>query len=214
MNRTKAGSVFHSTLDWITRLAYVNVLWVLFSLAGLIVAGLFPATAAMFAVVRKWLIEDEEIAVLPTFWQSVKSEFLRSNAIGYIALVPAYVFYVDFQFFSSIEGILSFVLITISGSLFLLYVITVLFLFPALVHYRMRILEYFKQAFFIGAGSPLGVILSAAACVITALLTAWFPGLLFFFAGSVPAYVIMWSTLRTTRIMEEKHMERGGETEP
>ncbi|SFL46714.1 YesL family protein [Salibacterium qingdaonense] len=213
MNRKKAGSVFHTTLNWITRLAYVNVLWVLFSLAGLLIAGLFPATAGMFAVVRKWLTQDEEIAVLPTFWQSVRSEFLRSNAIGYIALVPAYVFYVDFQFFSSMDGILSFVLITVSGSLFLLYVITVLFLFPALVHYRMCMMEYFKQAFFIGAGSPLGVIFSAAACVITALLTAWFSGLLFFFAGSVPAYVIMWSTLRTIRIMEDKHMAGGEETE-
>ncbi|MFD2706121.1 YesL family protein [Salibacterium lacus] len=213
MNRNKAGNIFHTTLNWITRLAYVNVLWILFSLAGLIAAGLFPATAAMFAVVRKWLTEDVEIPVLPTFWNAVRGEFLRANAIGYTALVPAYIFYVDFQFFSSIEGIVSFILLVVSGSLFFLYVITVLFLFPALAHYQVRIPEYFKQAFFIGAGSPAGVIMSVAACVVIVFLTAWFPALLFFFTGSVPAYVIMWSTLRTIRIMEEKHIKRKEGTE-
>ena len=40
-------------------LAYINAIWIRFSLVGLVAFGIFPATTAMFAVSRK-LIQDEE----------------------------------------------------------------------------------------------------------------------------------------------------------
>ncbi|BDG36084.1 DUF624 domain-containing protein [Saccharococcus caldoxylosilyticus] len=42
--------------EWITRLACINILWMLFTLAGLIVFGIAPATVALFTIVRKWLV--------------------------------------------------------------------------------------------------------------------------------------------------------------
>ncbi len=52
---------------WVTKFAYLNLLWIAFSLLGLGLFGLFPATAAMFAVVRKWINGEKDIPVFHVF---------------------------------------------------------------------------------------------------------------------------------------------------
>ena len=52
---------------WVMRLAYLNVLWILFSLAGLVVFGLMPATAAMFTVAREWAKGNTDAPVFSVF---------------------------------------------------------------------------------------------------------------------------------------------------
>src|SRR5699024_6009992 len=49
---------FHYIATWVFNVAYLNLLWILFSIIGLVFFGLFPVTAAMFAIVRKWVILD------------------------------------------------------------------------------------------------------------------------------------------------------------
>ncbi|WP_211233937.1 YesL family protein [Salibacterium aidingense] len=204
MNRGGIMGGLNTLMEWITRLAYVNLLWVLLTIAGLVVFGLFPATAAMFAVVRKWTMKELDIPVFQTFWREFRAEFLKSNGMGLILAAMAYVFYVDFQFFSSLDGVVSMLLLSASGSLFLVYLITSLFVFPVLAHYKLRLLQYFKQAFLIGISSPVGVISIIAAAVIIYFLTIQFPALLLFFSGSSLAYITMGFAMRTIRMMEEK----------
>ena len=67
---------------WITRLMYVNLLWILFMLAGLIVMGVFPSTTAMFSVTRKWILGETDTPVFHTFWKAYKQNFLQSNLVG------------------------------------------------------------------------------------------------------------------------------------
>jgi uncharacterized membrane protein YesL len=49
--------------EWVTRLAYLNLLWIMFSLAGLVVFGVMPSTIAMYTVTRRWLTEDVDIPI-------------------------------------------------------------------------------------------------------------------------------------------------------
>lgn len=46
-----------------------------FTLLGLGVFGIMPATAALFAVMRKWIQGQDNVPVLKTFWQEYKGEF-------------------------------------------------------------------------------------------------------------------------------------------
>lgn len=57
---------------WVMRLAYLNVLWILFSLAGLVVFGLMPATAAMFTVAREWAKGNTDAPVFSVFFGRLK----------------------------------------------------------------------------------------------------------------------------------------------
>ena len=56
-------------LQWIMRLAVVNGLWILFSLFGLLVGGVFPATVAALGLSRKWILGEQEVKIWKTFKQ-------------------------------------------------------------------------------------------------------------------------------------------------
>src|SRR5690625_2024178 len=80
---------------WVTRFAYLNLLWVVFTLVGLVFFGFLPATAAMFAVVRKWISGETDIPVLQTFWKSYRKEFMIINVIGYIVFIIGYLLTIE-----------------------------------------------------------------------------------------------------------------------
>src|SRR5690625_1995366 len=52
----------------ITKFAYVNILWFVFTLLSLIIFGFMPATVALFSVTRKWVMGDMDVPVFSTFW--------------------------------------------------------------------------------------------------------------------------------------------------
>ena len=65
----------YSVCQWIYRLAYSNVLWLLFMTLGLFVFGAVPSTVAMFAIIRKWIKGETEFPVLSFFGKSIKKSF-------------------------------------------------------------------------------------------------------------------------------------------
>lgn len=64
----------HGFCVWVMRLAYLNLLWLLFTLAGLGVAGLMPATAAMFTVTREWVKGNPDASVFSVFLRAYKEK--------------------------------------------------------------------------------------------------------------------------------------------
>ncbi|RSL32414.1 DUF624 domain-containing protein [Salibacterium salarium] len=204
MNSKGIAGGLHSITEWITRLAYVNILWITFSILGLLVFGFFPSTFAMFAVVRKWIMGKSDFKVLPTFWAEFRTEFIKANVIGLIFIILAYIFYVDFRFFASLEGITSMIFISVSGSIFVVFFIIGLFIFPVLAHFKLSTLQYFKQAFFVGVSSPVAVISTMLSLIVMYFLIVRFPALIIFFSGSTLAYLLMWFAMRTFRVIEEK----------
>src|SRR5699024_2801656 len=79
----------------VMRLAYVNLLWVLFTALGLGLFGIFPATVALFTVTRKWVMGDHDIPIFSTFWHTYRKEFFKSTLFGFILFVIGYIIYVD-----------------------------------------------------------------------------------------------------------------------
>lgn len=73
--------VLYRTSEWIMRLVYLNLLWIAFSLLGIVLFGFFPATAAMFSVVRKWIMGETDVRVFKEFWQTYRKEFWKSNRL-------------------------------------------------------------------------------------------------------------------------------------
>ena len=61
--------------EWVIRLVYLNFLWIGFSLLGLGILGIFPATSALFSVLRKYFIKNERVKLLLNFIISIKRIF-------------------------------------------------------------------------------------------------------------------------------------------
>lgn len=189
---------YYNLCVWITRLAYVNVLWVMFSLLGLIVFGFMPATTAMFAVIRKWIMGENDIAIFNTFWKAYRKEFFKSNLLGYILFVVGYVLSIEFQILRAQDSLIY--LITSFGviALFLLYLIIILYFFPILVHFNLKTTQYIKWPFIIGMIHPiLTIFLIVGVLFINYITFITIPALLFFFGGSVSALILMWGASQT-----------------
>jgi uncharacterized membrane protein YesL len=178
--------------QWITRLAYINFLWLLFMILGLLLLGAAPATVAMFTIIRKWIKGESDLPVLTTYWKIYKKEFWKANSLGLILAGISIVLYLDWRLISAMQGSLYPILMgCLIGVVFLFLVVTI-FIFPVYVQYEYKTLQYIKTAFLLGISYPLYtmVMISAAICVVA--ISIFFNGVGLLFFGSGLSYVLMY----------------------
>ena len=184
-------------------LAYINLLWIFFTLVGLIAFGIFPATAAMFAVVRKLIRGEEKFKILPMFWTLFRTDFLKTNGFGLIFLVISYCFYFNFYFLQLNSGELQF-LFPVLIFILISSIITLLFFFPVYVHFNLKFFQYIKQSFLIAITSPIEVFTIGALAGSIYSVATLYPGIIPLFTGSVFAYVATLISFRSFARIEKK----------
>lgn len=193
---------------WAMRFAYVNILWIVFSIAGLLLFGFLPATAAMFAVVRKWVLKEDDIPIFATFWKAFRREFIKANVMGYILFAIGYVLSIELHVLQEQENIVYLIASFGIVALLLIYGIVVLYFFPIFVHFNLKAYHYFKWPFVIGVIHPILTICLAVFVLVVIYLTyTLIPALLIFFGGSITAYILMWGVSKTFPKYEQKTQE-------
>jgi len=194
---------FYHLLEWIMWLAYINLLWIGSALCGLIVFGVFPATVAMFTVIRDLLIKDVTgKQIFKTFILTYKREFFKSNGIGLIITAIGYLLYLDFLFIGNITGFSYYVFYTGLILVGILYLTTLLYIVPLYVHFDLKFFQYFRQAVLIGIGSPFMTILMIIGLVLLYFLLVTIPGLIPLITTSTIALILMGGTLIVFRKLE------------
>ncbi|MCH1624613.1 YesL family protein [Fredinandcohnia quinoae] len=189
MNKTV--NRIYSATEWIAKFAYVNLLWIGFSLLGLVVLGFFPATISMFAVIRKWIRSETDIPIFQTFWSTYKSEFIRGNGLGLLVIVVGGLIVLDLAFMRNSGN--SFIsVIHIPLYLFMLAaVMTIFYLFPVYVHYELKLFQMIKNSFFMMLIHPIENLVMISGLAAMFFVVKFIPGLGFFFGGSLSAAIIM-----------------------
>ncbi|WP_318614294.1 YesL family protein [Sporosarcina sp. YIM B06819] len=203
MNRFALG--FYHYSEWIVRLAYVNLLWIAFTIAGLGIFGFMPATISMFAVIRKWRMGEVNVPIWSTFWKNYKKEFIKSNVFGTIFFLIGYVLSIEFQILRNTDQLIYLIVSYGVLGLFLLLLITFIYFFPIFVHFKLENIQYLKWPFIMGIIHPiLTIVLLVVIGGITYVTVLYMPGMLLFFGGSVIAYVLMWGVTMTFPKYESK----------
>ncbi|XKI12657.1 DUF624 domain-containing protein [Sporosarcina sp. ANT_H38] len=139
--------------NWLAKLVYLQILWIVFTILGLVAFGIMPATTAMFYVIRKWIEKDPNIPIFDTFYKSYRADFLKSNGLG-IALIGIGIFlYYDYTISKLEIGIpvLHFLIMVIS----FFYFIFLLYFFPVFARYNMKPFEQFRKSFYLSISRPL-----------------------------------------------------------
>lgn len=180
--------------EWIMRLAYLNLLWILFSVAGLFILGLFPSTAAMCAVIRKWLRGEGDTSVFQNFSSAYRCYFLKANVLGYILLGLGIVIFVDIRLFANIDGLVGVLLLAIGFACLFLYCIVLLYVFPVLVSLHTSLFQTIKYALLIGISSLPFTLLMGMSILMLGIVFFYIPALSIFFLGSAAVLVMMWIT--------------------
>lgn len=184
MNWENFSSGAHKMIE----LIYINVLWILFTVLGLGIFGLFPATVAMFTVIRKRIVGEENIKIFHTFSRTYRAEFMKTNGFAVIFYLATYFLYFDLKFLHLNDGKLQF-LYPVLILIFFSSLMTLLFFFPVYVHFKLKFFQYFKQAFLIALTSPLEVITIAVSAVGIYVAVSIFPGMIPLFPGSIFAFI-------------------------
>ncbi|MEK4517063.1 DUF624 domain-containing protein [Paenibacillus sp. FSL H8-0122] len=179
------GGIYRIT-EWISRIAFSNILWALCSIpflfAGIMkilmlgsgaggpneqimlnwVLGVFapftvfPATSALFTVVRKWVMGNTDVSTFRTFFQGYKENYLKSMLGGLIYTLLFVVMYVDVTVYMTqmpnfkIVGILMLVLMII---LF----VSMFNFFSIVVHYQMTFKEVVTNSILLTIARPIRV---------------------------------------------------------
>src|SRR5699024_11418896 len=66
---------------WVVKLAYLNILWFLFCIAGGVILGWAPATVGVFTILKKW-DEEGNIPIFYTFFYTYIKAFIKYNFIS------------------------------------------------------------------------------------------------------------------------------------
>ena len=191
-----SGFIYRLT-ELIMKFAYLQLLWIAFTIVGLGIFGIFPSTAAMFSVVRKWVMGVEDTPVFKTFWQTYKTEFVKVNGLGLIFVVIGWILYVDFHFFTIGESLVSSIVKIVIILIAYFFITTCIYFFPIFVHFKYRFFDYIKYSFLYSVVSPLK---TAGVFIISYLiyfLLMKVPALILFFGGSVISYIWMWYVYNT-----------------
>ncbi|AJY73375.1 YesL family protein [Paenibacillus beijingensis] len=208
---------FYKISEWIMRLAVTNLLWVICSLpvafllltslmsknAGevyswlvltLIVSPftLFPATSAMFAVARKWVMGEVDAPLFKTFFRGYKQNYVQSMVGGILYALLFIIMVVDFRVYLAEPNLqlISYIFI----GLMILLSISLFNFFSMVVHYHMKTMQLLKNAVLITIGRPLRSLSTAIVSGVILYISFYkFTFLIPFFMGSIIAYFSFWN---------------------
>lgn len=185
MNIFSTDSRFYRILDKIADFLLLNLLWLICSLP---IITLFPATAAMFGIVRSWL-KKEEPSLVKLFFTIFKNNFKQGIIIEVIwsllATVIVFNILISLQMNSTLKNIIL-PAVVIIGVLFLY---TSIFIFPIMVNYESNWFGVIKNAFLFSISQPMTVILGVLTLVISSVAIFFIP-ILFFGFTSFIAYIL------------------------
>lgn len=193
--------------NWIFNIAYLNLIWILFTLVGFIFLGLFPATVAMFAIVRKWLIlGDREFNIFKTFWSFFRQDFFKINGFALLFYLIGYFLYFNITFLILNPNNFRFLIpgMTIFSLAFLM---TILFYFPVFVHFELKFFQYIKQSFLLAVISPMELIGMILSIIIIFGFIVLIPGITPLFTGSGVTICFSYLSKRSFQRLEKKNLE-------
>ncbi|NTZ18763.1 DUF624 domain-containing protein [Paenibacillus sp. JMULE4] len=223
---------FYRISEWIMRLSVINILWVIcaipFFLLGLVLLQsqtgdqvvqtlflmavvspftIFPSTAAMFTVARKWLTGEEDVPLLKTFFRGYKENFLQSMLGGFIYILLGVILYTNFRFYGSQTGVFG-VLRFLVLSLTVVLIISLFHFFSIMTHLHMKWFQIVKNAILITIGNPIRSLSMMVLNVIILYVSfAIFTFLIPFFMGSFIAIVSFWHFNLIFGKLQEKQQE-------
>lgn len=233
---------FYKISEWIMRLSVTNVLWVICSLpflyllfvplflsesedqlfTGLFVAAIaspfffFPATAAMFTTVRKWVMGEVDTPLLKTFFRGYKENYVKSMLGGILYTLIFVIILVDYQvYLNGMQGLqlLSYIFLGLGALLF----VSLFNFFSMIVHYHMKTLQLVKNALLITIGRPFRALSTVVIAIGVIFISTRFTFLFPFFSGSIIAYMAFYNFyqiyLKLKDQMERNEQDREEEQE-
>ena len=184
------SNAVYTFCEWIARLAYINLLWILFTLGGFVVFGFFPATIAMLATLRQFIRKNHP-PVFQTFWQYYKKEFFNSNKLGLIIGVIGLILFMNIRLLQSTSNDMSSFLFYSSIIMSGIYFLIICYTLASYVEVDQPLGTHLKNALLITISNPIPSLFIIFGFAAVYFAVTYLSGLGFFFSVSILGLVIL-----------------------
>ncbi|MBM7570410.1 YesL family protein [Aquibacillus albus] len=203
MNIFSVDSRFFKLMEVLTNFFLLNLLWIVMCIP---IVTIFPATSAMFGVVRQWVLKKDS-SVFRSFFQLFKENFKTSIIIGVLWFLISGLLILDIYFAFTLGSTTKFVLLPVLLVIGFLFLLTSTFLFPVIVHYQLKWNTIIKNSFLLGV-SHFHVVLISFLITIAMLLTFVYLPILVLVIFSIGSYFTYKFCHRTFEKIENKQEEK------
>lgn len=197
-------NVIMSFFDWVTKFVLVQLVWIVLTLMGVGFFGIFPASVAMFSIVRKWLTGKDDFPIIPYMWKTYKKEFIKSNAYFYTLMGVGTLLYFYFKFFQSGYGKFEAISTIILFVLILIYCLTLMIAFPVYAHYELNLKNFYKMIWYITLSYPFHMITILVIYALFVWMISKIPGLIPFMSFNLLAFSVMFIMTLVFKKIEDK----------
>jgi uncharacterized membrane protein YesL len=184
------SNAVYTFCDWVARLAYINLLWLLFTLSGFVIFGFFPATIAMLATLRQFIRKNHP-PVFQTFWHYYKKEFFNSNKLGLILVGIGLILFMNIRFLQSTSSEMPSFLFYTSVIMSGIYFLIICYTLASYVEVEQRLGTHLKNALLITISNPLPSLFIIFGFAAVYFAVTYLSGLGFFFSVSTLGLVIL-----------------------
>lgn len=183
----------------------LNALWLVMCLP---ILTIFPATTAMFGVVREWQ-KHKDIRVISAYFRHFKGNFKQSFLLGILWLIFTLLLLGDFIITNQLNSNLKYVLFAFFFLLSIVYLFVSITIFPVIVHYRVSWKAGIKNAMLLSLGKLHFTLLSLVIIAVAVGIVFYFPAasMLVF---SVASYLIY--ALVSKGFHQEKKVQTNSQT--
>lgn len=154
-----------------------------------------PASSAMFAVARKWVMGDVDVPLWRTYWKSYKANYKQSLFGGLLFSLFLGIFLFNIHYYSNVGNVLN--------SLALTFIVMIVLLFAAFLnflsimsHLHMSTFQIVKNSFLITIGQPINTLILLVLNAGIVYISILYNFLIVFFMGSVMAMISFWNFYR------------------
>jgi uncharacterized membrane protein YesL len=178
---------WHQFCLFILKQFYLNVLWILFTLFGLILFGIGPATVSMLAVQRLLIRGNETIKIFSTFIKHFKLHFKEATFLGVVYFLAGGVLMTNIIVIHNFYARLFYMVVAF------FYLISLIYIGPVLIHFDLKDIRSKIIASLILGFSYLQytLVLFLILIVAYAVIVLHY-GLLTFFGASIGGYIVMY----------------------
>ncbi|MDZ7835078.1 MAG: DUF624 domain-containing protein [Alkalibacterium sp.] len=208
MEESEGGSLdlIMKGLDWLTTLAYLNLLWLGFSLLGLIFFGVGPATFAVHSLVKTKLRQGDLSHVFDKFKTEFRNHLKDGNIYFWIMAAVTLFIYVDMRVVQALpqSPVIQFFVIPALLILSALVLVVATFTLGIYFEFGDSLMKSVKDGFWLSLISPVAGLVIVHAFLIGILIFAYVPALMLFYSLSFYAFITQWIMAKTFRRIKRK----------
>lgn len=184
------------TLTLIVNLFKLNALWIVFTLSGAIVAGIYPATISALIISRKWLLTKDYSITTKEFLLIFKKEFKQANLFGLVFTVVGAILLMNYHLLTQLTGNVPIIVPIAFYILLFFFFNTLIWFFPLYVHRDNHFFKQLKNAFIIGILKIPITLLQLIALFVLLYVSLALPTMFVFFTFAIISTIWMKWTLK------------------